>query len=96
MTPPICWKSFAFAFSRSDDRDNHYSGQTLDGRLTYSRSFNLWCATLHGASAVVEGGREGAGDHEAARRALDEAVVALQRRVATDQALLARIEEETG
>jgi hypothetical protein len=93
--PPICWKSFVFGFQRSDDRDDHYTGHTLDGRLCYSRSQNLWLASLHGAVAVREGGRDGRGDSDAARRALDGAVVALRTRVAADQALLARIEGES-
>lgn len=93
---PICWKSFVLRFSYSSDRDDVYSGDGFGGRLTYSRSQNLWCATLHGASHVGAGGREGAGDHEAARRALDGAVIVLQGRVACDQQFLDRLAAEVG
>ncbi|MEY4548971.1 MAG: hypothetical protein RL685_5166 [Pseudomonadota bacterium] len=94
--PPIGWKSFVFLFQRSDDRDDHYTGAAaLDGRLRFSRSQNLWLASVHGAVAVREGGPDGRGDRDAARTAIEAAVEALRRRVAADQVLLARIEEES-
>lgn len=94
--PPICWRSFVFLLQRSDDLDDHYRGDGIDGRLRFSRAQNLWLASLHEASAVVDGGRDGRGDREAPRRALDAALTALRARATRDQALLARIEEETG
>ena len=93
---PICWKSFVLRFSHSSDLNDVYQGDGFGGRLTYSRSLNLWCATLHGASHVGEGGRDGGGDHDAARLALDGAVIVLQGRVACDQQFLDRLAAELG
>lgn len=92
--PPVCWNSFVFRFVRSDDRDELYSGNGFDGRLTYNRTIKCWCASLHGVSAVWEA--EGPADHQGARLALEAAVVKLRERIAGAQQFLDRLAAEVG
>lgn len=93
---PICWNGFVFVHTRSDDLDDFYSGDGAPGRLTHSRTHNIWMACLRDAKAFCHGGREYPNDKVAARAALDAALEVLRRRVQADRDWIKHVELEIG
>jgi hypothetical protein len=89
-----------FVHVRADDTTDHYRTEDGNGRLAHQRSTGVWLAELRGSIATSsrETGEHPAlvGDSEVARRALNEALAALRRRVAADQVWMAAMDEEIG
>ncbi|HEY6056255.1 MAG TPA: hypothetical protein VIU86_20155 [Gaiellaceae bacterium] len=93
---PICWNGFVFVHTQSDDLADHYTGDGAPGRLTHSRTHDIWMACLREAKAYCHGGPEYRDDKAAARAALDAALEVLRRRVAADRDWIRHVEREIG
>lgn len=92
---PIFWNSLSFVHSLRDDVVDRWRGP--HGSLSYQRGSGIWIAYLHDACASAGPFPERTVElADGARVALDAALVALRKRVATDQKLLAYLDEEIG
>lgn len=104
MKSPIPWLGQCFMHVRSDDLYDHYDLQENGasnhdaGYLTHSRTGGAWLASLRGSKAVAQPELHGAfeDDRDVARRALNEALGSLRKRVESDRKWLAMIDEEIG
>lgn len=100
MKSPVCWNAQCFVHVESDDRNDHYRTEDGQARLVHQRSSGMWVASIRGATGT--GSREKGespvfvSDNDVARRALNQALDALRRRVSGDQELIAAIDQETG